>query len=162
MALTRIEIDELTWSTASKARRLDWSATMDALVDPDNLVADNTASSLKIELMPEQYRFQMYDSDHRLLHDLSVHYRDFEPYVDEYKDIVEHIYRAQQTGELHRVDTLDMAKKVAHDRAGRFLKRELRDMRFDLGTARRLFTLILALRFDTLRWGQIGPHRTLP
>jgi len=54
-----------------------------------------------------------------------------------------------------------MAKKVTHDRAGRVLKRELRDFGFDLETSRRLFTLLLSLRVDTTRLVGIYGHRRI-
>ncbi|MBW2223750.1 MAG: UPF0262 family protein [Deltaproteobacteria bacterium] len=59
------------------------------------------------------------------------------------------------------MEALDMAKKVTHDRAGRVLKRELRDVGFDLETSRRLFTLLLSLRVDTTRLVGIHGHRTI-
>jgi uncharacterized protein (UPF0262 family) len=59
------------------------------------------------------------------------------------------------------MEALDMAKKVTHDRAGRVLKRELRDFGFDLETSRRLFTLLLSLRVDTTRLVGIHGHRRI-
>ena len=59
------------------------------------------------------------------------------------------------------MEALDMAKKVTHDRAGRVLKRELRQFGLDFETARRLFTLLLSLRVDTTRLTGIHGHRTI-
>ena len=54
-----------------------------------------------------------------------------------------------------------MAKKVTHDKAGRALKRHLRDLRMDHPTARRLFTLLVSLRVDTTRLTGVYGHRRI-
>jgi uncharacterized protein (UPF0262 family) len=59
------------------------------------------------------------------------------------------------------MEALDMAKKVIHDRAGRVLKRELREVGVDLDTARRLFSLLLGLKVDTTRLPGLRGHQTL-
>ncbi|MBW1831057.1 MAG: UPF0262 family protein, partial [Deltaproteobacteria bacterium] len=78
--------------------------------------------------------------------------------ITEYIDIVRQIADADG---VNQMEALDMAKKVTHDRAGRVLKRELRDVGFDLETSRRLFTLLLSLRVDTTRLVGIHGHRTI-
>jgi hypothetical protein len=62
---------------------------------------------------------------------------------------------------INQIEALDMAKKVTHDRAGRLLKRELRDFGLDLETSRSLFTLLLSLRVDTTKLTGIHGHRTI-
>ena len=79
-------------------------------------------------------------------------------HITEYVDIVRQIADADG---VNQMEALDMAKKVTHDRAGRVLKRELRDVGFELETSRRLFTLLLSLRVDTTRLVGIHGHRTI-
>jgi len=76
-------------------------------------------------------------------------------HIDEYLDTVRQITSA---GSLNQVEALDMAKKVTHDRAGRVLKRALREYGFDLETSRRLFTLLLSLKVDTTRITGVRGH----
>ncbi len=79
-------------------------------------------------------------------------------HITEYIDIVRQIADADG---VNQMEALDMAKKVTHDRAGRVLKRALRDVGFDLETSRRLFTLLLSLRVDTTRLVGIHGHRPI-
>ena len=80
-------------------------------------------------------------------------------HLDEYVDIVRQIAREDASAGVLRLEALDMAKKVVHDRAGRMLKKACREMGVDLEGARRLFSLLVSLRIDTTRLVGIHGHR---
>ena len=61
---------------------------------------------------------------------------------------------------LARLEALDMAKKVTHDKAGRMIRRLAPDLGLDLETARRLFSLLFSLRVDTTKLLGAHGHRT--
>ncbi len=66
--------------------------------------------------------------------------------VDEYTGIV----RAMMAEDvpLPRLEALDMAKKVVHDRAARTLRAEVTALDGDAEAMRRLFSLLVAMRVD--------------
>jgi len=66
----------------------------------------------------------------------------------EYLEVVTQLGSSDSDG-FSRMDALDMAKKVTHDRAGRVLKRQLRPLQADHEVARRVFSLLAALVHDT-------------
>jgi hypothetical protein len=67
---------------------------------------------------------------------------------DEYLEVIGQLGATDAEG-FSRVDALDMAKKVTHDRAGRVIKRSMRELEADHEVARRVFSLLVALTFDT-------------
>lgn len=80
---------------------------------------------------------------------IEVSYADLAALIDEYLDVVLRLRDAGDGEGASRIDALDMAKKVTHDRAGRVLKRSLRPCETDHEVARRLFSLFVALAHDT-------------
>jgi uncharacterized protein (UPF0262 family) len=50
-----------------------------------------------------------------------------------------------------KLEALDIAKRLVHDEAGETMRALLRTVRPDHATARRLFTLIVTLLYDTTR-----------
>ena len=79
--------------------------------------------------------------------------------VTEYVDIVRQIAKDDASGGLARLEALDMAKKVVHDRAAQMLQHACEGFGMDHATARRLFTLLLGLRVDTTRLVGVHGHR---
>lgn len=84
---------------------------------------------------------------------LSVH-------ITEYVDIVRQMEQADAVGR-HRIEALDMAKKLAHDEAAETLVRELASFGFTHATCRRLWTLLLSLRVDMTQLTGIRGHRPI-
>jgi uncharacterized protein (UPF0262 family) len=74
---------------------------------------------------------------------------------------VRELARADVQGGLARLEALDVAKKVTHDKAGRLLQRRCVDLEIDHPTARRLFSLLFALRVDTTRLHGVHGHRRI-
>lgn len=78
--------------------------------------------------------------------------------LDEYLGIVRKLSREDVHGSAFEIEALDMAKKVVHDRAGRMLRRALREFGLDLEAARRLFSLCVSLIVDTTLIAGVHGH----
>ena len=153
MPLHAVVLDERTLQRGSEAQREDWAASIRELLSTATCNIDAPAT-LYVEHAERHFslRFEVggknvstFVLDHELLAEQ----------ITEYLDIVRQITHADG---LNQMEALDMAKKVTHDRAGRVLKRELREVGFDLDTSRRLFTLLLSLKIDTTRLPGIRAH----
>ena len=159
MPLSKVIIDEQTFSEATQDRHLEWDLNIREFLNPATLVFDEEAHYLKVTMNEQRFMLEAHDTAERLLSSYVLPHRLLSEQVQEYVDVVRQISNAQSSGMQHRVDALDMAKKVTHDRTGRILKRELKRFRLNLATARRLFTLLLAIRIDTTRLTGIYGHR---
>ena len=154
MPLQTVALDERTLQRGSEAQRAEWDTNIRELLPRATCNIDEEAT-LCIELTERQFilRFEVEDRD---LATVALDHALLEELIADYLDIVRQITDADS---LNQMEALDMAKKVTHDRAGRVLKRELRELGFDLETSRRLFTLLLSLKVDTTRLAGIRGHR---
>lgn len=73
------------------------------------------------------------------------------PHFREYCDICHRMWMIDEGSHSARLEALDMGKKVAHDRAARTLMAHCAPLFADHATARRLFSLLVSLHFDTGR-----------
>lgn len=149
MKLAEIHIDEATWNGADDTRRREWRIAMDEMIADDSLEFAPDAHGLHIAMAEQGFTLALRDvagsevGKVELLRDvLSKH-------VTEYVDIVRQMERVDSSMGSSRIEALDMAKKVTHDRAGRVLKRQLRPLGVDHEVARRMFSLLAALAHDT-------------
>ena len=157
MPLEAVVIDERTWERGSEAQRAEWQGLIRELLSKSksSFEPDTTIHAAVTE---QGFNLDFQDGEGTLLGKAQLAYELLSEHVTEYIDTVRQIAEADG---LNQLEALDMAKKVTHDRAGRLLKRELRDFGFDLETSRRLFTLLLSLRVDTTKIVGIHGHRTI-
>jgi uncharacterized protein (UPF0262 family) len=142
-----VRIDDALWEPASRLRRQEWRTLVTDLVDEATFLAAGPRVHLRVAargLAAEV--IAMTDSGEALLA-LEVAGERLGPFVDEYMAIV----RRMTADDLHpsRLEALDMAKKVVHDKASRLLAEELAPLAGDHESFRRLFSLIVALFVDT-------------
>jgi uncharacterized protein (UPF0262 family) len=157
MPLNAVVIDERTLQRGSEAQHVEWDANIRELLSKAKCGVEDVAT-LHVRLTEQRFILDFRDDDERELGSIAIPHDVLSEHITEYIDIVRQIADADG---VNRMEALDMAKKVTHDRAGRVLKRELRDFGFDLETSRRLFTLLLSLRVDTTRLVGIHGHRTI-
>ena len=157
MPLNAVVIDERTLQRGSEAQHVEWDANIRELLSKAKCSVEDVAI-LHVSLTEQRFILDFRDDDERELGSIAIPHDVLSEHITEYIDIVRQIADADG---VNRMEALDMAKKVTHDRAGRVLKRELRDFGFDLETSRRLFTLLLSLRVDTTRLVGIHGHRTI-
>jgi len=157
MVLQAVLIDERTLQRGSEAQQVEWEAIVRELLSNPKTQIEELAS-LHLSVTEQQFVLDFQSEEGQVLRTVAIPHELLSEHIREYIDIVRQIAEADG---LNQMEALDMAKKVTHDRAGRVLKRELRDVGFDLETSRRLFTLLLSLRVDTTRIIGIHGHRTI-
>lgn len=155
MPLEGVVLDERLAERGSEAQRADWDTNIRELLANSSCKVDEPAT-LHIRLAERGFELELVAADSESLGSVTVEHEQLSGHIDEYLDIVRQMTSADS---LNQMEALDMAKKVTHDRAGRVLKRALRDHGFDLETSRRLFTLLLSLKVDTTRLAGLRGHR---
>jgi len=154
MPLHAVVLDERTLQRGSEAQRVEWENSILALLSNSTCNIDAPAT-LSIEHREQQFVLR-FDAEGERIATVAVDHELLAEQITEYLDTVRQITDADSPNQM---EALDMAKKVTHDRAGRVLKRELRELGFDLETSRRLFTLLLSLKVDTTLLPGIRGHR---
>lgn len=157
MPLNAVVIDERTLQRGSEAQHIEWEANIRELLSKAKSSVKEVAT-LHVSVTEQQLVLDFRTNDGHELGVIAIPHDLLSEHVTEYIDIVRRIADADG---VNQMEALDMAKKVTHDRAGRLLKRELRELGFDLETSRRLFTLLLSLRVDTTRLVGIHGHRRI-
>jgi uncharacterized protein (UPF0262 family) len=157
MPLSAVVIDERTLQRGSEAQHVEWEAIVGELLSKAKSNLEDVAT-VHVGVTEQQFMLDFRADDGRELGAIAIPHELLSEHITEYVDIVRQIAEAHG---VNQMEALDMAKKVTHDRAGRVLKRALRDFGFDLETSRRLFTLLLSLRVDTTRLVGIHGHRTI-
>jgi len=157
MPLNAVVLDEHTLQRGSQAQHVEWDANIRELLSKAQSRAEDVAT-LHVSVTEQRFVLDFRRDDGSELVSISVTHDLLSELITEYIDIVRQIADADG---VNQMEALDMAKKVTHDRAGRTLKRQLRDVGFDLETSRRLFTLLLSLRVDTTRLVGIHGHRRI-
>ncbi len=157
MPLHAVVIGERTLARGSEAQHVEWDANVRELLSKAGSQAEDVAT-LHVSMTEQQFLLDFRDDDDSELVTIIIPHELLSEHITEYIDIVRQIADADG---VNQMEALDMAKKVTHDRAGRVLKRELRDVGFDLETSRGLFTLLLSLRVDTTRLVGIHGHRRI-
>lgn len=158
MALAAVTIDEQTLEEATKARRIEWEANIREFVARTQERFAEGVALLHITLSEQQFVIEARDAAHHRLSEHTIPHDLLAEHIQEYVDIVRQIDASEG---LSRVEALDMAKKVTHDRAGRTLKRRLRNLEMSHQAARRLFTLLLSIKLDTTKLAGIYGHRRI-
>jgi uncharacterized protein (UPF0262 family) len=157
MPLHAVVIGERTLARGSEAQHVEWDANIRELLSKTGSHLEGVAT-LHVSVTEQRFLLDFRGDDDGELFSVTIPHELLSEYITEYIDIVRQIANADG---VNQMEALDMAKKVTHDRAGRVLKRELREVGFDLETSRRLFTLLLSLRVDTTRLVGIHGHRTI-
>ena len=157
MPLVAVVIDERTLQRGSDAQHVEWDANTRELVSAAKKSMEAVAT-LHVSVTEQGFVLDFRASDDGELGSIAIPHELLSEHIAEYIDIVRQIANADG---VNQMEALDMAKKVTHDRAGRLLRRELRDVGIDLETSRRLFTLLLSLRVDTTRLVGIHGHRRI-
>jgi uncharacterized protein (UPF0262 family) len=153
--LEGVVLDERVADRGSEAQRADWETSIRELLANAACNIEGPATLL-IRLQERGFELEIAEATSGTLGSVTIEHEQLASHIDEYLDIVRQMTSADS---LNQMEALDMAKKVTHDRAGRVLKKALREFGFDLETSRRLFTLLLSLKVDTTRLAGLRGHR---
>ena len=155
MPLEAVVLDQRMLQRGSEAQHVEWERNVRELLENTTCNIDE-AARLCIEVTEQQFILTFETMDGGLIKAVVVEQEGLWEHVTDYLDIARQITAADS---LNQMEALDMAKKVTHDRVGRLLKRELRELGFDLESSRRLFTLLLSLKVDTTQLPGLRGHR---
>jgi len=164
--LSEIWIDDDTWSLASEPRRAEWTALMRDLEAHAELGAANGAAARLRVTRTDDATLLVLETDDGAavpateLARAEVTRDALSRYVAEYVDVCRKLASDDFGYGSPRFEALDMGKKLLHDDAADVLVGQCAPLRIDHDTARRLFSLLVALRVDTTR--MVGVHRHRP
>jgi len=155
--LRELLLSESLWHQASDERRAGWKKLMDEVRRETDFL--DTLEVLRLELEVGRLRLVGVNAAGEAEADVVVDRAQLNPLMDEYLDIVRQLGDPERPLGVTRLEALDMAKRVVHDRAGRLLLRRGRALGLSLASARRLFSLLVALAHDTTTLGAGLSHR---
>ena len=148
--LSELRIDEATWSGGSSARKNEWRVAIAEVVQEGRFESDSLSGAHPALLsVAAECVLEIRDAagDAVLRHKLPL--GELKPLMDEYMQICAEMSKLGVGPNSPRLEALDIAKRITHDEAGDLLRSALRPFRPDHGTARRLFTLLVTLFYDT-------------
>jgi hypothetical protein len=149
--LREIRVIETLWTEASALRRQEWCTLIADLLDGSDVAPH--AERILVALDGEAIRFTLHQEGGP--EDVSVSQTFLGPHIDEYMTIVRTM--GQDGVTAPRLEALDMAKKVVHDRAARALAEHAPVLARGHEAFRRLFSFLVALLVDTTRL--LAAHR---
>ncbi|HZS41914.1 MAG TPA: UPF0262 family protein [Polyangia bacterium] len=152
--LTELRIDEATWSAGSPERRHEWRLAVSEVVQEGVFELDGAQASgpLRAELALDESRLELeVTAGEQAIAVEELPLAEIRPLADEYMKVCEEMGRLGEGAGSPKLEALDIAKRLVHDEAGDTMRTLLRRFRPDHATARRLFTLIVTLLYDTTR-----------
>lgn len=147
------------WETAPEPRQREWRALIRELEHERDGLLEGT-ERLEITLT-EQGVVITGTRPKREPITCSVSRQALTPHVTEYADIIRKLAQTDDGMSSSRFEALDMAKKAAHDAGARTLMAACASLGFTHTIARRLFSLIFALRVDTTELASVLAHRPI-
>jgi uncharacterized protein (UPF0262 family) len=148
--LSELRIDEGTWSSGSGARKHEWRVAISELVLEGRFEAPEPGSHPALLTVDgDDTRLELGEGPGAARHALPI--RELRPLMEEYMQICAEMGKLGVGANSPRLEALDIAKRITHDEAGETLRAALRRFCPDHGTARRLFTLLVTLFYDTTR-----------
>lgn len=156
MPIVAIRIQEALWKTATDARKHEWRVLADNLLDDRDLATGMQDASMVVGADRDGFFVEVTPTGGETL---SVRFGDspLGALVGEYL----HVVRAMMGDDVHatRLEALDMAKRVVHDKAADALARAMPWMSDAREPFRRLFSLMVALVEDTTKLSVVHRHR---
>lgn len=142
--LARFEVDAVSLRQASALQAAEWLLLIDELARSE-LRGEGGVDAIIVERTDVFARVRL-EGPAGLVRGVDLGTPMVLSLFDEYAGTVRQMMDSSLP--LPRVEALDMAKKVVHDRAGRNLRALLHELVGDLEAFRRLFSLVVAMRVD--------------
>jgi uncharacterized protein (UPF0262 family) len=148
--LTDIRIDEATWATGSRERRLEWRVALREILEEHRFEASAPALAMLVTYRDGDVHLAGHSPEGERVLAIEVPRQAIVGHLDEYLSICKEM---SKLGNAHaaRYEALDIAKRLVHDDAADTLLGLCRVLRPDLSTCRRFFTLFVTLYVDTTR-----------
>lgn len=104
--------------------------------------------TLNLSLADNRLVFAVADTDGALLQQIMLSLSPFRRIVKDYFLVCDSYYQAIKTQPASKIEAIDMGRRGLHDEGSHLLMERLRGkIAVDIGTARRLFTLLCALHW---------------
>lgn len=149
--LAELRIDEATWSSGSPARKHEWRLAASEVVQEGVFELRVGASGPlrgELALDGERARFVIATASETIA-DEALPLSELRPLADEYMRVCAEMGKLGEGANSPKLEALDIAKRLVHDEAGEAMRALLRAAKPDHATARRLFTLLVTLLYDT-------------
>ena len=151
-SLSEIRLDEEIWRSGSPERRLEWRAAIDEILQEGKFEFAGEVTGAKAVLTVRKTEILLAMSAHGSEPTTCTLALDqLGPYLTDYIDTCLEMTRLSVGTRSPRLEALDIAKRLVHDEAGETVRSMVKSPRPDHATARRLFTLIVTLIYDTTR-----------
>ncbi len=159
--LTELLIDDATWSSGSTARRHEWRLAINEILTEGRFQLPKSVSSGRaiVTLAPTRVHFDVRADDGRLVSHHELPLEVLRPLMSEYIETIVEMGKLVASPNSPRLEALDIAKRITHDEAGEAVLGLLGPLAPDHATARRFFTLLVTLLYDTTRLGVAHPRR---
>jgi uncharacterized protein (UPF0262 family) len=152
-------IDDATWSAGSTVRRHEWRLAIDEILQEGRFVLpDGAAARALVTVAPTHVALEVRDPAGRITLRQELPLSTLRPLMNEYMETIQEMSKLKLSANSPRLEALDIAKRLTHDEAGETVVTLLGPLKPDHGTARRFFTLLVTLLFDTTRLA--APHPT--
>ena len=150
--LREILLDDATWEAAGELRRIEWQGAIADLIAEHHFdLPGDGPLRLLVTDKPEQVTLNLVDQAGRTAAQARLPSEAFAESMREYLDTCREMLKLGVGDNSPRLEALDIAKRLIHDESAELLQRLCRVLRPDHPTARRLFTLLVTLRYDTTR-----------
>jgi uncharacterized protein (UPF0262 family) len=147
-------IDDATWSAGSTVRRHEWRLAIDEILQEGRFqLPDGAAGRALVTLAPTHVKLEVRDQAGHVSVRRELPLSVLRPLMNEYMETIQEMSKLKLSANSPRLEALDIAKRLTHDEAGETVVALLGSLKPDHGTARRFFTLLVTLLFDTTRLG---------
>jgi uncharacterized protein (UPF0262 family) len=157
--ITDFRLDEATWASGADARKRDWKVLLGELVEYGEFGETLAGCYLLATPSEGHVTIEALDDDGAVVHEERVAWEPLEETIAEYIAIIDQLDGGGRHRGTEWFATLDMGKKVVHDRAAAALLKSGIGASSEKATLRRLFSLLFALRVDTSRMRHANGHR---
>ena len=153
--LTELRLDEPTWSSGTPGRQAEWHLCIDEILS-EGVFADGPGVEVALRqrglltMLPTAVELTLKAPDQEpAVSRIPVQL--LRPLMNEYMETIRQMARLPHGTNSPQLEALDIAKRITHDEAGDLVKSLLPSLRPSHGTARRIFTLLVTVFFDTTR-----------
>lgn len=148
--LVELLIDDATWASGTKARRQEWRLAVDEVLNEGVFEFPRGGPHRALlTVLPTQVLLDVHAPDGRAVAQIHMPVDELRPRMAEYMDVVQEMSKLGVGSNSPRLEALDIAKRLVHDEAGDLVEELCRPLAPDHATARRLFTLLVTLFYDT-------------
>jgi uncharacterized protein (UPF0262 family) len=147
--LADLRIDETTWESGTPLRRAEWKSACDDLLAECNFSDVVTNRHVLVSSKPAVALFEALDDEGFAVATFEITQASLQTPITEYLGIIRRMDDSARDRDASWFEAVDMAKKVVHDQAARVLLSAVPNLSSDIGTLRKVFTLVLSLFVDT-------------